>query len=465
MAEADRPLRGQLEAAFYTTPQAEGPNGLLPAGLSFLIFFTGLALFIRALMRSTPAKKARTSSIGSIELPFSVDDEEQALITPKPTPNSAASHPPGTINTIESFRSSPNTVMESPAHVRDGESHEVRATRTRRIDPAVFPGASRLTGLLDGTIRPGCSAMPCKAARRVTPTPLITVLPKTATKPGNGVDRLEALLDGAFDPWRTLRAKPSRRVIPAPLAALVMDEPSLHAPPSDLNPMCAAELAAMQSPKLWRSEPVVVVAQPAVPKLGAPVALPADAMEAVHSAQATADAAIVAAGAVVAAKAVERGQEKKQRHASRRPPPTKQPALLRQTNTIYDAELHEAFVAADTDQTGVLSKRQLYAALARVDLAVSPSEQLQIWAHFDRDRDGKVEWAEFRALGAALLEVAEAAPKPKRTHGRPKAETGTFARREASDTHRMHFAAEKIQGLARRRSMKRVQKLAATKAV
>ena len=66
---------------------------------------------------------------------------------------------------------------------------------------------------------------------------------------------------------------------------------------------------------------------------------------------------------------------------------------------------------------------------------------------------------QFRSLGAALLDVAEHAPGPKRTN-RKHAAGGTFARRGAADTHRMNFAAGKIQKLARKRSMERVRMLA-----
>lgn len=63
---------------------------------------------------------------------------------------------------------------------------------------------------------------------------------------------------------------------------------------------------------------------------------------------------------------------------------------------------------------------------------------------------------QFRSLGAALLDVAEQVPEPKRAHHK-QAVGGTFARRGAADTHRMHFAAGKIQTLARKRSLERVR--------
>ena len=64
-------------------------------------------------------------------------------------------------------------------------------------------------------------------------------------------------------------------------------------------------------------------------------------------------------------------------------------ALLKRTASVYDGALRAAFVAADLDATGKLSKRQLYAALARVDLAVSASEQLAIWKELYAATGGK----------------------------------------------------------------------------
>ena len=116
--------------------------------------------------------------------------------------------------------------------------------------------------------------------------------------------------------------------------------------------------------------------------------------------------------------------------------------------SVHDMPLKQAFEAVDRDQTGVLSKRQLYDALAQVGLTCAPSEQLSIWRLFDRDNDGKVTWSEFRSLGVALLEVGEGAPPQ---HDRKKGH-GAFAQREHEETRRMHFAAQRIQKLARQRS-------------
>ena len=80
-------------------------------------------------------------------------------------------------------------------------------------------------------------------------------------------------------------------------------------------------------------------------------------------------------------------------------------------------------------------------------LTLSPSEQLQIWTQFDRDGNGSVDYEEFRVLGAALLELAEA---PVKAHKESK--RGTFARRSHDQFARKEHAAARIQGLARQRS-------------
>lgn len=81
---------------------------------------------------------------------------------------------------------------------------------------------------------------------------------------------------------------------------------------------------------------------------------------------------------------------------------------------------------------------------------------------FDRDANGRVEFAEFRALGAALLDVAATAA---RSVNKPKAGVGgTFARRDAAEEHRMHFAAGRIQALSRQRSLERARLCACGKA-
>ena len=132
--------------------------------------------------------------------------------------------------------------------------------------------------------------------------------------------------------------------------------------------------------------------------------------------------------------------------------PVKSPPLKRQATSVYDSRLYEAFCAVDTDGTGELSKRQLYAALAQVGLAVTPSEQLSIWTSFDRDASGRIEWPEFNLLGVALLEELE----PTKAIVK-RARRGTFAVRSAPDQLRFGRAAARIQGLARQRSADRLR--------
>ena len=137
------------------------------------------------------------------------------------------------------------------------------------------------------------------------------------------------------------------------------------------------------------------------------------------------------------------------------------PAPLARTASVHDDRLRAAFDAVDKDHSGWLSKRQLYAALAKVDLILSSSEQISIWSKFDRDGNGRVEWDEFATLGAALLDVSAKRAPPSSHRG--AAAGGTFARREASDAHRMHAAADRIQKLARKRSLKQMRMAAVHK--
>ena len=65
------------------------------------------------------------------------------------------------------------------------------------------------------------------------------------------------------------------------------------------------------------------------------------------------------------------------------------------------------------------------------------------------------------SLGAALLDVSAKRAPPSSHRG--AAAGGTFARREASDAHRMHAAADRIQKLARKRSLKQMRMAAVHK--
>ena len=139
------------------------------------------------------------------------------------------------------------------------------------------------------------------------------------------------------------------------------------------------------------------------------------------------------------------------------------PALKRQGSSVHDGRLKLAFASVDTDHTGSLSKRQLYEALARVGLTFSPSEQLTIWTTFDRDGNGCVEFEEFRALGAALLEqdpqLVKSMTQQRRGSGLMMSPSkGTFATRTRYDEHRLNQAAARIQALARTRSHERLRR-------
>ena len=142
----------------------------------------------------------------------------------------------------------------------------------------------------------------------------------------------------------------------------------------------------------------------------------------------------------------------------------KTPPALKRSTSIYDASLRAAFASVDTDCSGVLSKRQLYAALARVGLTLTPAEQLRIWKLFDRDANGSIDWDEFRALGAALLELSDARPRANGALSKAQ-ERGGFAQRSYDDRQKMILAAERIQGLARQRSLEHVRLSAVKKAL
>lgn len=117
----------------------------------------------------------------------------------------------------------------------------------------------------------------------------------------------------------------------------------------------------------------------------------------------------------------------------------------------HQGRLRRAFVAADVYDSGALSKRQLYMALAGAGLVMTPSEQLLIWRMFDRDADGKIAWDEFHRLGAALLLTCP--PSTRKAQLTPR---GGFAHRAAADEQRLHRAATRIQGIARKRSVERL---------
>lgn len=74
--------------------------------------------------------------------------------------------------------------------------------------------------------------------------------------------------------------------------------------------------------------------------------------------------------------------------------------------------LRHAFLAADRDRNGTLSKRELYHALALVGLHYTASEQLRVWevcanscGTMDHVIRG-VDWSHFLALATGLLKQA-----------------------------------------------------------
>ena len=68
---------------------------------------------------------------------------------------------------------------------------------------------------------------------------------------------------------------------------------------------------------------------------------------------------------------------------------------------------------------------------------------------------------DYAIYGPALLDVSAKRAPPSSHRG--AAAGGTFARREASDAHRMHAAADRIQKLARKRSLKQMRMAAVHK--
>ena len=125
---------------------------------------------------------------------------------------------------------------------------------------------------------------------------------------------------------------------------------------------------------------------------------------------------------------------------------------------MYDASLRAAFDAADSDATGALSKRQLYSALTAVGLKTSQTEDLAIWKQFDYDGNGRVEFEEFRLLGAALLAAMEAdAGVVVRTPAPRKQDPTGFAQRTQDETAKVKRTSAHVKALARKRSMDRLR--------
>ena len=310
----------------------------------------------------------------------------------------------------------------------DGRANPHATTTAKLAKRATAVPVNRLEAILDGRAHPrltnAVKANAAKATKRLSPLPL----PVSAPSSSHGT-----------------AATP---VAVTPVAASPKHISSTH----ELGTLASPTLA---SPELWRDTPVIVVAQHAAPVIGASQALPSDDCEAVRSAQeaakaaaaaaekayrayqraqerqallvasaesrarmaaaedvaaaataaaniATATAAAIAAADIVAAAIapteaiVETAVEVKS-HVATRSGGNRRPGgapLLKRSTTIYDAQLRLAWMAVGGDTSRSLAKRQLYAALARVDLALEPAEQLKIWQLFDRDGNGRVEWEE-----------------------------------------------------------------------
>lgn len=166
------------------------------------------------------------------------------------------------------------------------------------------------------------------------------------------------------------------------------------------------------------------------------------------------------------------------------------PPLRRRPSPWRDGALYRAFCeAAAGSGCGGLAKRQLYGALSSLGFEqLSATERLRTWRLFDRNDDGRVNWDEFRQLGAALL-LCERDKDARRLYERVRADfegaeqapaTGDD---DSNDESRLHcaqqqrggFAIEgrsleqeqrwartdsRIRSLARRRSLKRVRSAA-----
>lgn len=76
-------------------------------------------------------------------------------------------------------------------------------------------------------------------------------------------------------------------------------------------------------------------------------------------------------------------------------------AALSAPQNLSEEELQiwYAFVAADTDGSGSVSKKELYRAFDRIGLRGTAKERAQLYEYADRDKSGKIEWPEFLKLG------------------------------------------------------------------
>ena len=136
-------------------------------------------------------------------------------------------------------------------------------------------------------------------------------------------------------------------------------------------------------------------------------------------------------------------------------------AAARSESDDFEARLRQAFADADADGSGSISKREFYRSLEGLGLKPWNAESLGVWKHFDRDASGAIDFAEFRQLGLALVDLEKRTKTRPPQKGRPAAprKGGTFARRSFNSEQAVHAAATSIQKLARQRSRERVKRL------
>ena len=116
----------------------------------------------------------------------------------------------------------------------------------------------------------------------------------------------------------------------------------------------------------------------------------------------------------------------------RRPPP---PDL----RTSRDHALWAAFVLADTDGSGALSKLEFTLALQAVGLVEDAQAARVEWKRAETDGSGLIEWSEFRAFGAKRAEKLSQLPdvlgkQPKRCEHAALVIQRSWSRRLVQDT-------------------------------
>ena len=130
--------------------------------------------------------------------------------------------------------------------------------------------------------------------------------------------------------------------------------------------------------------------------------------------------------------------------AARSPPDTRQrpmpPGL-----SAFERSLWTAFLLADRDGSGQLSRVEFVHALTATGIVDSEVQAHKEWVTIDRDGSGGIDWTEFRAIGARRKALVD------------------LAGRLAADPDRLQFAAVRIQQANARRQAS-VQRLDAKSA-